>query len=233
MQNLGGAREADRRVTEWFLRERARREGREPQAGGARKPQPVVTISRQFGAGGHTVAQKLVEVLGPEWQIWDRQIIDQIAENAQIRRDMVEALDERTQSWMDQFVKNLLGAHVMEPHGYRKHLVQVLLALGQQGHKIIVGRGANFVLRSALNVRLHAPIEFRAEAVMRLEGIGHDEAVKQIHRVDSDRAEFTCSLFGRDIDDPAGYDMVIQTNNIGYDACVAAIAAALRTMFGE
>lgn len=233
MQNLGGAREADRRVTEWFLRERARRSRREPAAGAPAKPKPVITLSRQYGAGGHTIAEKLLETLGAEWQVWDRQIIDQIAENAQIRREMVEALDERTQGWIDQFVKNVLGAQVMEIHGYRKHLVQVLLALGQQGHKILIGRGANFVLRNALNVRLHASVEYRAQAVMRLENIGHEEALRRIQRVDHERAEFTRSVFDRDIEDPTGYDMVIQTDTLGIEAAVAAIAAAARSLFRE
>lgn len=232
MQSLGGAREADRRVSEWFLREQARRSGREPAAEPA-KPMSVITISRQFGAGGHTVAEKLVQALGADWEVWDREIIDQIAHSAETRKDMVEALDERTQSWMDQLARHMLGAHAMEPQGYRRHLVQVLLALGQQGRKIIVGRGANFVLRDALNVRLRAAVEFRTQAVMRLENIGHDEALKQIHRVDHDRAEFTRTLFERDIDDPAGYDLIVQTDNLGLDAAVAAIVGAARQMYPQ
>jgi len=126
---------------------------------------------------------------------------------------------------------DIANVPTIEPLGYRRHLTQVLLALAQQGQKVIVGRGANFILKQALNVRLRAALEFRIQQVMRLENIGHDEALRRIHKVDRERADFTRRVFDRDIEDPDAYDMIIRTNAIGFDATAEAIAAAARAMF--
>lgn len=226
-----GSRLTDQRVTEWFLRERARKERQQQEKTGTRSAQPVITISRQYGAGGHSLAERLVQILGKEWEIWDSQIIDQIAQSASIRKEMVEALDEHTQTWMEQFVKSLFAVRTLEPIGYRRHLAQVLIALSQQGKKIVVGRGANFVLTNALNVRIIATFEYRVKSTMRRENLTHDEAAHRVQHIDHERAEFTRSVFGRSIDDPSAYDMVLMADTLGLEASAQAIVAAARTMF--
>ncbi|HEY3268229.1 MAG TPA: cytidylate kinase-like family protein [Armatimonadota bacterium] len=219
------SRLADRRVTEWFRRESGRKEGstsREP----AFETRSVITISRQFGAGGHTVAESLKARLGEPWQIWDKAIIEKVADSAKVRTEMVAALDEHAQSWLDEMLRISLGRDVMEPATYRRHLTQVLLVLAHQGHVITVGRGANFVLPDALNVRLQASLKHRIQTTMVREGLTHDEAARRVREVDHHREEFTRSVFGREIEDASAYDMVIQTDTLGMDATIAAIVAA-------
>ena len=99
---------ADRRIREWFVNEKSRRERELVEA--APKPRPeraVVTISRQYGAGGHTFAGLLVAHLGEEWRVWDKEIVDLIAQNASVRKDMVHALDERTRTLIDHLINGL------------------------------------------------------------------------------------------------------------------------------
>jgi hypothetical protein len=225
----GDARLTDRRITEWFLLEKARRK-REPEPTGPRI-MPVITISRQFCAGGHTVAARVAERLGERWQIWDSEIIDAIALDAHVRREMVEALEEHTQSWMVEMARSLFGVRVLESQAYRHHLAEVLLAVAQQGYKIIIGRGANFVLTHALNVRLRASLEFRVKAAIQRENIPYEDALRQVHQVDRDRTEFMRSIFKRKIDDPSAYDMTLSTDTMGMDAAAAAIVAAAHEMF--
>ncbi|MBI4552688.1 MAG: cytidylate kinase-like family protein [Candidatus Latescibacteria bacterium] len=234
--NTAEARLADRRVTEWFVGEKARREREyeERTAATASRVQTVrsvITISRQFGAGGHTVVQAVAERLGPQWQVWDKEIIEQLAHSAQVRTEMVEALDEQTQSWMGEMIHTLFKGYVLETMGYRRYLAQVLLALAQQGNKILLGRGANFVLRDALNVRLRASEECRAQVIMQRDSITHAEALKKIHQVDHDRAAFTRTVFNREVDNPSEYDMTLQTDTLGLDAAAAAIVAACQAKF--
>lgn len=220
---------ADRRVTEWFRREQARSESVEPLP--APVARPVITLSRQFGAGGHTVADRLVEILGEPWEVWDKGLIEAVAASAHVRSGMVEALDERAQSWMDEMIYRAFGKDVLEPATYRKHLAQTVLALAQQGCKVIVGRGANFILHDALNVRLQASEPFRLKMTMARENLSEEEALRKIHQVDRARAEFTSNIFGRHIDDPAAYDLVIQADTLGLEPAIAAIAAATRAMY--
>lgn len=220
---------AERRVTEWFRREQAVREGAVQAP--YRAARPVITLSRQFGAGGHTLANRLVASLGEPWEVWDRELIDAIAASAQVRTGMVEALDERAQSWMDEMIHRAFGKDLLEPAAYRKHLAQTVLALAQQGCKIIVGRGANFILHDALNVRLMASEASRLRMVRATDSLSEEEALRKIQQVDRARAEFTANIFDRQIDDPNAYDIVLRSDTLGLDAAVAAIAAAARARF--
>jgi len=224
---------SDRRVTEWFLLEKARREKRPDALPAEPGVHAVITISREYGSGGRSVALALANILGSTWQVWDREIIESVAQAAQVRGSMIEALDERTQGWMDQIVRSMLNVRVMDPGAYRKNLAQVLLALAQQGRKIIVGRGGNFVLPDALNVRLRAKLDHRIHTTMERENLTRDDALRQINRVDAERAEFTRRIFGREANDVTAYDMVVATDELTIEATAAAIAAAARVLFGS
>jgi cytidylate kinase len=89
------------------------------------------------------------------------------------------------------------------------------------------------VLPEALNVRLRASLEYRVRTTMQRENIPHEEALRQVQRVDRDRAIFTRSVFGHEVDDPNVYDMVLQVDTLGVDACVTAILAAAQVRFGS
>lgn len=223
------ARLTDSRIKEWFLREKARSE---------RKNQPcsqrvcrVITISREYGAGGARIAVKICDRLGTNWQVWDKEIIDAVAESTQTRAQMVESLDEHAMSWLQELCRTILNSHVLETHAYYRHLAQVVLALAHQGNKIIIGRGANFLLPQALNIRLRAAMDFRIRNIMEFEHISHEEAERKIRHIDHERMEFTRQVFSHDIDDAAGYDMIIRTDNLGLDPTVSAIIAAAYERF--
>jgi len=223
----------DGRVKEWFLLEKARRE-RDAARGSVRnEPLPVITISRQYGAGGTTVAGKLRELLDADWVIWDRELIEAVATSADGRKEMVETLDEHVVSWMTQMIRNLFGVRAMDSHAYRHHLAQVLLALAHQGRKIIVGRGANFVLPAALNIRLEAALEFRVQTTMARLGLNHEAALDLVLRSDRERADFSRGVFDRDVEDRAAYDVVLQTDSLGHDTAAAMIACGARAIFGD
>lgn len=220
---------ADRRLTEWFLREQARHEGRSKQP--KSKLPVVITISRQFGAGGHTVAEAVVQQLGKPWEVWDRAVLDLIADSAHVQKQMVSALDEHERNWVEDIIRVAMGLGLMEQATFRKHLALVLGSLAQQGHVITIGRGANFVLPTALNVRLMADIETRAQAIMALENVDHVSAIKRIQQVDKERADYTRMLFGRDINDPTAYSIVLSTSDLGIAGAVHTVVAAARQRF--
>lgn len=218
---------AHRRVTEWMLQEQARRSQEEHRQAAPSAVRTVITISRQYGAGGHAIGTRLVEMLGPDWQLWDRELLDAIAQSAQVRQEMVEAMDEHTQSWITNVIEAVFHPLALESHAYRQHLFTVLLAVAQQGRKIILGRGANFVLPDALNVRLRASEEFRVLRTMERLGLDRPHALRLTRQTDKERAHFIRSTFGKDVEDPTEYDMVIQTDHLGMDAAAAAIIAVM------
>ena len=54
---------------------------------------PVITIARQFGSGGHEVAEKLAEILGIK--AYDKELIALAAEKSGYHPDMLHKADER------------------------------------------------------------------------------------------------------------------------------------------
>ena len=57
---------------------------------------PYLIISREKGAGGNAVAKLVGRRLG--WQVFDNEIVDEIAQKAHVRRQLIESLDERDQA---------------------------------------------------------------------------------------------------------------------------------------
>lgn len=221
----------DQRVTESLIRMRTIEEVQKRE----RMPmvRPVVTISRQMGTGGAEVAQKLVEMLGPPWQMWDQQIIDAIANHADVRKEMVQSLDEHAQNEIDTVVKSLLGVGGIEAPGYRRHLAEVLLTIERAGFAVILGRGANFVLPRALNVRLKASLPVRVQRVMQQRNLSRHQAEQAIRESDKQREAFVRQMFGRDIDEDGAYDMVIYTDDLPPEGVAQIIYTAVRVKYPD
>ena len=219
---------ADRRIREWFVQENARRAHERAAAQPKLRPErSVVTISRQYGAGGHTFAELLAAKLGHEWRVWDKEIVDLIAENGSVRKDMVDALDERARTVMEHLINGLIATYPFTEEKYRNGLAQVLASIAHHGHQIIIGRGGNFILDEALNIRLIAAQEYRIETIARREGLSRVEAVAKINKVDAERSAFIRGLYGRDVEDPSGYDLVLRMDSISPETAVAAVAAGV------
>lgn len=232
---------ADRRVTEWQLRQRrleetegpARRqsEARQTWELNADRPPAVVTITHQTGMRGEEVAAALPALLGERWEVWDDRLIEAVAQDAHVRAKIVQGLDEHVSSGIEDFVRDLFGLRHMEPLGYQHHLARVLLSVAQQGEKIIVGRGGNFLLPNALHVRVQACMDTRVHNVMEERHIRRDGARRLIHMSDSERAAFILNIAHHRIDEDGAYDLMVWTDRLTPDAAAAPVAAAVRAMF--
>ena len=152
---------------------------------------PYLMISRDKGAGGHEVANLIGQKLG--WQVFDRQIVDAIAERTKMRQQLVENLDEKTRGGLEEFLRNVLTRE-MGSTDYLLHLRQILLTLGQQGDVVIVGRGSEYILPAqfGVRVRLVAPFEVRAERIAGANGLTADAAQALVARVDWRPGSFHC-----------------------------------------
>jgi len=192
---------------------------------------PYLLISREKGAGGRQVANLLGQRLG--WQVFDRQIVDAVAERAQIRQQLIENLDERTRGGLEEFLRHVLTREIGSTD-YLLHLRQVLLTLGQQGDVVIVGRGAEHILPYpfGLRTRLVAPFDVRVERIARAEGLEPEAARGIIGKVDQERKDFIHSHFQQDARDPLSYDLVVNTGSLSVEGTAEIVLAALKQKLG-
>lgn len=192
---------------------------------------PNITISKELGSGAVKLAQRLARRLG--WQIFDKDLVEYIAREADVRTEMVETFDEKTQSEIHNWVINLLDRHALKTDVYFKHLVTVITTLGQSGHTIVVGRGGNFILPQKLSLRLKvvAPHELRLRNVAKELQISHKEAARKLSRTDEERAAFIVRFFRHMVDDPLDYDLVLNMGAIPQETAEEIILHALVAKF--
>ncbi len=110
---------------------------------------PYLLISREKGAGGSAVAQLAGKRLG--WQVFDKELVDAIAQKAHVRRELIESVDERDRTTIQDAIGELLHPQPMGTARYLAYLHEILLTLGHQGDVVIVGRGAQ--VRFAQSIR--------------------------------------------------------------------------------
>lgn len=212
----------DQQIKRWEL------EKRKPQQEDIKpiEPGPVITVSRQRGSGGSLVASRLAELTG--FAHFNREIIDQISREIGIQKRMVESLDESVRSGFELWVDGILRGRIVDASDYIQSLVKIIGAIIKHGKVIIVGRGANFIAdkNTAFNVRIVADREFRINSLVTRRGFSHQKAKSEIIENDAQRKKFIKSHFDRDIDDPAAYDMIINSAYFDVDQIAGMILSA-------
>lgn len=187
---------------------------------------PVITISRRMGSGARIVAGKLAEDLG--WSLWDKEIIEAIAQDADVSRRVVEAFDEHTVSEIEAFTRSVLGDHEVGGFLYVRHLARAIGSIAKLGNAIILGRGANFLLPRALNVRIDASDDLRIKNMMTYENLSSHDAEARIRQSDRERHEFLVKAFGREKVQHARYDLTIWMDEFRPEDAVEIIRTTLR-----
>lgn len=213
---------------------------------------PVITIGRQYGAGGATVGQMLASRLKADFL--DSKIIDEVARRLQLPKEEVEAEDEQPGSLLARLLV-ALGSASTEPlipaeggsawtppnaspaFDTRKAVLQITQHVIQEaaraGNVVIVGRGGAYILAgdpTALHVFLRAPESVRVKMAMTRLGItSEEEARRRLKLIEENWTAYIRQVYGHDRTHPAHYDMVLDAGRLGYEATVDAILAALKS----
>ncbi|HVO66656.1 MAG TPA: cytidylate kinase-like family protein [Syntrophales bacterium] len=186
---------------------------------------PVITMSRLPGAGGNSIAQRLAQEL--KIDLFDREIVEKIAESSRVSKLIVESLDEQDSSILNDWIR-ALGENHMWSYEYLQHLTKVVGAIGAHGHALIVGRGASFILPQEVCLRLLvvAPLQTRIDNVAKAYGVSEAEAKRRVLLTESDRKAFIRKYFNEDLMDPLNFDLVLNTKNLSIDAAVNIVKEA-------
>ena len=196
----------------------------------------IISISRQFGSGGHEVAVKTADLLGI--RVYEKELIRLACEYGELSEKTLSSSDEKaTNPYLFQTV------HEGNYHVLRgKPTSEVLFAL--QSHEIrriarheecvFVGRCADFVLHDQdvklLTVFVAAPDEHRIRRKMEQEKLSRDQAVRLIRKMDKQRRKYYENYTGRTWGAPNGYDLYLDTGTMSTDEAAARIAARFREM---
>ncbi len=202
----------------------------------------VVTVSRQYGAGGQRVAPAVAEALG--FRFVDREIVEQAAAQVGVDPEVAQHLDERVPALIEKVGLALAAASpefglTAPPRADDRTLAEsverVILSLAATGGYVILGRGGQAILHDradACHVQLVGALDDRVRRVVRSQGVSANEARDLCRRVDADRAAYVRRFHGFDINDPLLYDVVLNTSRLGIDGAAAAAVTAARERLG-
>jgi cytidylate kinase len=199
----------------------------------------VVAFSRQLGAGGAIVGQRLAKRLG--FAYLDREILQQAAKQCGCTEGELLPFEER----VSRFWESLMNAFAAGPpegiftsapdlRGVRDQQLfnieaRAIRDLVARQNAVVIGRGAFHVLREQpglVSVFLHAPAAARVPQVMAAMKLKtEEEARRMIEQVDKDRSQFLREMTGREMTDARNYDLSINTARIPLEAAEDQIVA--------
>ena len=186
----------------------------------------IITVAREYGAGGGELARGLGERLG--WRLIDHALIEQVAARLGASVEAVEGLDEHVGGILERLgnvfarggPEQLFEPAVPDPDVIARVERSVIRTAAQSPPVILVGHGAQCVLRQrpeVLHVRLIAPFEIRAARAAEARGIDLQAARAEARRADVERHRYVRHHFQCEWDDPHLYDLQVNTGAIGAD----------------
>jgi cytidylate kinase len=190
----------------------------------------TIAISREAGAPGMEVARAIGERL--HWPVYDREVIDLIAQESGLRGELLDSVDEHDRNWLIEAVESFKRRDRVSTAAFVHHLVHVLTALAAHGACVIVGRGAAACLPRAttLRVRVVADLGDRVHRIAAEQQVSEDQALKFLQHIDRDRAKFVANHFHRDILDVHNFDLVLNASRLSPAACAEMAAQALDSL---
>lgn len=207
-------------------------EGRE--AGAVVKP--FVTLSRQTGAGGVSAGFDLAAFLAEAdkratcpWTVFDKNLIGKVLEENSLPESYARYMPEAKVSEVQSLLEEIMGIHASSLSLLRR-INETILRLATMGSAIIVGRAANIVtarLNGGFHARLVAPLEVRIPHVQKYYHLTVREAALFIEREDRGRRDYVRTNFGKNIDDPLLYDLVVNTGRLDHKAVAEVIGRAV------
>jgi cytidylate kinase len=200
---------------------------------------PFVTISRQPGAGGWTLAEQLVAEINARpsatqpWTCWDRELVERIAADLHVSNRIIERFEEHNRSWIMDFVSSLSHSDTASADDEKiyKRVAMTIRSLATAGRTVIVGRGGVFLtkgLTAGVHVRLIAPMEYRVQFMMHEKNITHGQALIQLRELEHNRNVFLKRYWNRDELRPEDFTVVYNTAVLSTEQMVKSILPMLQ-----
>jgi len=202
----------------------------------ASQPGPVVTLSREFGCEVIPIAQNLVTRLNlsknptknttqPRWQWISKEILNESAKILQRQPHEVQrAFTPNEKSNLEEMISSL-SQESISLNKINETIKDIILTYSKKGHVIIVGRGGVSVAKEierSLHIRVHAPLSYRIENLIKSKNLSAQEAEKMANENDSRRELFIGKLTGKKFH-PSIFDASLNRSTLSADDIVKVI----------
>lgn len=189
----------------------------------------VITISRQFGAGGITLGKKIAKQLG--YNFFDNEIIQLVADQANVSTRWVESMEKEAGGRMERIISGLVSRSFMDrfledKYGYIDEeiyvdlLHQIIKNIAAEGDAVILGRGSQYILKetpNVLHILLVADKEYRIRFIEEKYELFTKHAIQMINNEDKRRVNLYRKFGREDYDHWGHYHMIFNMGNIDLD----------------
>jgi cytidylate kinase len=186
----------------------------------------IITISREFGAGGGSIGQAVAKEFGYEY--YDKAIILQAAKEFGMDVERVVKWDEKV-PFMFGFGQSLFEFY-NKPLDEKLFAAQkqVIRRLGEKGGCVIVGRNANSILRefdNSLHVFIGADPYWRLKRMKKekMKDFSEQKISEHLHAVDKMRRKYCSHYTDTEFGVAEYYDLCLRSSSIGEEACIRII----------
>lgn len=193
----------------------------------------VITISRQFGSGGHEIGKKLAEHFNIPF--YDKDILSLVEQSSDYSKEYLAENEEQIPSIFSNtfFAANHASFYPQIPTDRVFFSISnVLKEIAAKGPCVIVGRCADYVLHdlNPINFFIYASTDSKINRKLELQKqnnetpLSYEEMKKQIHYVDKQRAKYYEFYTDRKWGLPKNYDLCLNTSNLSVDTSVHILA---------
>ncbi len=191
----------------------------------------VITISRQFGTGGHEIGTELARRLNVK--LLDKQILNEMARKYNVVEEAMERIEARNPSWRDDFTsfyRQYMSGNQYDgqeqddtSHQLFEAQAEVIRNIAQQESCVLVGRCGFHIFKNhpnCLKIFVHADDDCRKRRIGRRYDISESDAGAMIVDNDYSRELYTKKFTGSDWQDARNYDLSLNVKKFGVNGAV-------------
>ncbi len=192
----------------------------------------VITISRQFGAGGKTLGKMIADKL--EYTFADDTIIQMIARQANVSTKWVESFEKEAGGKLSRVISGMVSKRLvdrvlkdergyLDEQIYLDYLVLIIAQIADEGDVVVMGRGSQYILDDhpdTVHFLLIDETENRIKFLMDHYDYSTRRATQIVNAEDKRRASLYKKLGKKDYDNPSLYHMVLNMSRISLESAM-------------
>ena len=177
----------------------------------------LITITRDIGCGGMTIARKVANEL--KLELYDDHRLQEEAIEMGVSSEDLNSFGKGAPGLFDRLLSH-------KPEIYLDLMGAVVYEIAHRGQGVILGHGAYWLLKEfgcALQVRIYSSEGSRVEHLMNQRGMSSNAAEKIIHKSDNEKRGFLQFFFRMDWNDISLYDLIINRDKLGVESAARLI----------
>ncbi|MFH1090247.1 MAG: cytidylate kinase-like family protein [Pseudomonadota bacterium] len=192
----------------------------------------VVTITRQYGAGGHLVGEMVAGRLG--YQLVDKDMLHLVARKANVTLKQVEETERQAGNILTKLIDELVSTGSTTRHlpgistdfdeeRYRLFLTRTIKEIADRDRAVIIGRGGQYILLhhpKAVRIYLVAEEEDRVRNIMTIYGTARAKAESIARQEEKKRLSFLKEFGNLHPESWSLYHLVINTSSVDHNTTV-------------